>query len=190
MLADYGADVVRVEPPSGDPGRSKGPFPNDEPGRESSAYYLFYNTNKLSITLNLETSLGRSIFKQLAEKADVVVESLPVGYLKTLGLDYESLSESNPGLVMASISPFGQTGPYSRYRAHDLAIVAMGGNASMTGEPDGPPTRCSMPTSHFHAAPEAALGILMALYARLRTGRGQLVDVSMQECQLDRKSVV
>ena len=95
-----------------------------------------------------------------------------------------ALRAENPGLVYCAITPFGQTGPYAQYRAHDLAIVAMGGNASMTGDPDAEPLRCSMPTSYFHAAPEAVLGIEMALYARATTGHGQFVDVSMQECQL------
>jgi crotonobetainyl-CoA:carnitine CoA-transferase CaiB-like acyl-CoA transferase len=95
-----------------------------------------------------------------------------------------ALRARNPRLVYCALTPFGQTGPYARYRAHDLVVVAMGGNAAMTGDPDRPPLRCSMPTAYFHAGPEAALGIAMALWAREESGRGQFVDVSMQECQL------
>ena len=111
LLADYGADVLKVEPPGGDPGRSKGPFFEDIPNPERSMYFLFYNTNKKSVTLNLETDSGRNIFMKLVSNADVVVEGFPVGYLKSLGLDYDYLKEANPGLVMASVTPFGQSGP-------------------------------------------------------------------------------
>ena len=182
LLADYGANVVRIEPPSGDPGRAKGPFLGDEPGVERSAYYLFYNTNKRSITLNLESDLGQSIFKQLAAKADVVVESLPVGYLKTLGLDYDALRESNPGLVMASISPFGQTGPWKDFKSSDLIAMAASGFMQITGEPDEPPVRQGNEQSHFAGAQYAAVAVMGALYFRdMLSGEGQYIDVSQQE---------
>ena len=182
IMADYGADVVRIEPPLGDPGRSKGPFPNDEPGVESSAYFLFYNTNKRSITLNLETDLGQTIFKRLATKADVVVESLAIGYLKSLGLDYESLSESNPGLIMASISPFGQTGSWKDFKSSDLIAMAASGYMQITGEPDQPPVRQGNEQSHYPGAQYAAVAIMAALYYReMLSGEGQYIDVSQQE---------
>jgi len=167
IMADYGADVVRIEPPLGDPGRSKGPFPNDEPGVESSTYFLFYNTNKRSITLNLETDLGQTIFKRLATKAD---------------LDYESLSGSNPGLVMASISPFGQTGPWKDLKSSDLIAMAASGYMQITGEPDQPPVRQGNEQSHFPGAQYAAVAIMAALYHRdMLSGEGQYIDVSQQE---------
>ncbi len=124
------------------------------------------------------------MFRDLARRADVVLETFPPGHLAERGLDYESLRAENPRLVHCAITPFGQTGPYAHYRARDLVVVAMGGNAGITGDADRPPVRCSLPSAYYHAAPEAALGINMALYAREETGRGQFVDVSMQECQL------
>ena len=182
LLADYGADVIKVEPPGGDRGRARGPFPNDVPHAEGSAYFLFYNTNKRSITLDLETHFGRSLFKQLAAKADVVVESLSVGYLKALGLDYESLREANPGLVMASISPFGQTGPWSNFKSSDLIAMAASGYMQITGDPDHPPVRQGNEQSHFPGAQYAAVAILAALYYRdMLGGEGQYIDVSLQE---------
>ena len=184
ILGDLGADVVKVEPPGGDPARAQAPFLRGEPGPERSLGWLAMNTSKRSVVLDLADDAGASRFRALARVADVLLESAAPGALAALGLGYEALQAENPGLVYCAITPFGQTGPYAGYRASDLSVVAMGGNASMTGDPDGPPTRCSQPTAYFHAAPEAALGILMALYARDSTGRGQFVDVSMQECQL------
>ena len=182
LLADYGADVVKVEPPSGDYGRSKGPFPEDDPHPERSLYFLFYNTNKRSVTLNLETELGRSIFSRLAAGADVVVESFPVGYMKSLGLDYDSLREVNPGLVMASISPFGQSGPWKDFKSSDLIAMAASGYMQITGDPDGPPVRQGNEQSHFPGAQYAAAIILAALYYRdALSGMGQYIDVSLQE---------
>ena len=182
LLADYGADVVKVEPPTGDPGRSRGPFPKDEPHGERSIYYLYYNTNKRSITLNLETPTGQSIFRKLVGSADVVVETFPVGYMRNLGLDYESLKELNPGLVMASITPFGQTGPWKDYKSSDLIAMAASGYMQITGDPDGPPLRQGNEQSHFPGAQYAAVGILAALYYRdMLAGAGQYIDVSLQE---------
>ena len=182
MLGDYGADVVKVEPPTGDPGRSRAPFPKDEPHRDKSLYFLFYNTNKRSITLNLETGTGRSIFRRLVEKADVVVETFPVGYMKSLGLDYDTLRELNPGLVMASITPFGQTGPWKDYRSSDLISMAASGYMQITGEPDEPPLRLGNEQSHFPGAQYAAVAIMASLYYRdVLAGTGQHIDVSLQE---------
>ncbi len=136
------------------------------------------------MTLNLEVDPGCSMFRELAGTADVVLETSAPGLLDERGIGYDSLRERRPRLVFCAITPFGQTGPYAGYRAHDLAVVAMGGNAALTGDADRPPVRCTLPTAYLHAGPEAAAGIAMALYAREITGRGQLVDVSMQECQL------
>ena len=153
LLADYGADVIKIEPPSGDYGRSKGPFLGDDPHPERSMYFLYYNTNKRSITLNLETELGRAIFRKLAATADVLVESFPVGYLKNLRLDYESLREANPGLVMASVTPFGQEGPWKDYKSSDLIVMAASGYMQITGDPDGPPVRQGNETVPFSRRP-------------------------------------
>ena len=182
LLADYGADVVKVEPPAGDPGRRKGPFPNDDPHPEKSLYYLYYNSNKRSITLDLESTTGRSIFRRLAEAADVMLESFTPGYLDGLDLGYDSLKQINPGLVMASISPFGQTGPWSGYKSSDLIAQAASGFMQITGEPDQPPTRQGNEQSHFPGSQYAAVAILAALYHRdFSSGAGQHIDVSVQE---------
>ncbi len=182
LLADYGADVLKVEPPAGDPGRAKGPFLEDLPGAERSLYFLFYNTNKRSVTLDLEAESGRDIFLRLAANADVVVEGFPVGYLKGLGLDYDALKEANPGLIMASVTPFGQSGPWKDYKSSDLVTMAASGYMQITGDPDGPPVRQGNEQSHFAGAQYAAAGILAALYYRdAVSGSGQYIDVSQQE---------
>ena len=182
LLADYGADVIRVEPPTGDSARSRGPFLKDEPNDESSLYFLFYNTNKRSITLNLETSTGRSLFRRLVESADVLVETFPVGYLEAMDLGYPYLKLLNPGLVMASITPFGGTGPWKDYLSSDLVSMAASGYMQITGDPDEPPLRLGNEHSHFPASQYAATAILAALYHRdAVSGVGQHIDVSLQE---------
>ena len=182
LLADHGAEVIKVEPPTGDAGRAKGPFLDDNPHPERSMYFLYYNTNKRSITLNLETEQGRAIFKRLVANADVVVESFPVGYLEGLGLDYASLRQVNPGLVMASVTPFGQSGPWKDYKSSDLIAMAASGFMQVTGDPDGPPVRQGNEQSHFAGAQYAAVAVLAALYYRdFGSGSGQHVDVSQQE---------
>ncbi len=182
LLADLGADVIVVEPSSGSKGRHRGPFFHDEPHVEKSLYFLYFNTSKRSITLNLEHPDGQAIFKRLAKTADVVVETSPVGYMKSLGLDYDALSGINPKLVMTSISPFGQTGPYKDYKSSDLVAMAMGGYMQITGDPEKPPVRLGNEHSHYPAPQYAALGILGALYYRdISSGRGQYIDMSLFE---------
>ena len=183
ILGDLGADVIKVEPPGGDPGR-RGPYLGDRADPERSLAWLALNTSKRGVTLDLAAPRGAELFRALARGADVVLETFAPGALAALGLGYESLRAESPRLVDCAVTPFGQSGPYASYRAHDLVIAALGGNPSMTGDADRPPVRCTMPTTYYHAAPEAALGVAMALYAREETGRGQLVDVSMHECQL------
>lgn len=182
LLADYGADVIKVEPPSGGPYRVRGPYHNDEPHLETSLYHLFHNTNKRSITLNLGTAQGQSIFRRLVGMADVVVESFRVGYLKSLDLDYQCLRKVNPRLVMASITPFGQTGPWKEYKASDLIALAASGYMQITGDPDEPPIRQGNEQSHFPVAQYAAVAILASLYYRdMLFGEGQYIGVSVQE---------
>ena len=127
LLADYGAEVIKVEPPTGDPARQRPPFIGDEPGLERSSYFLFYNTNKRSVTVDIENPEGQDLFKKLAASADVIIESFSVGYMKYLGLDFDSLKTNNPGLIMASITPFGQTGPWKDYKSTDLISLAASG---------------------------------------------------------------
>jgi len=185
LLADYGADVIKIEPPSGDPTRQRPPFIGDQPGPERSAYFLFYNTNKRSVTLDLESPQGQGLFKKMAASADVLIESFPVGYMKTLGLDFDSLKTDNPGLVMASITPFGQTGPWKDFLSTDLISAAASGFMQITGNPDGPPLRQGNEQSHFPGAQHAAAAIMGALFYRdMQGGPGQYIDVSMQEAMI------
>ncbi|MCZ6782750.1 MAG: CoA transferase [Proteobacteria bacterium] len=184
ILGDMGADVIKVEPPGGDPLRRRAPFLGGLEDPERGLAWLAHNTSKRGITLDLAPLAGRALFSRLVARADVVLESFAPGTMEGWGVGWEILSAENPSLVYCAITPFGRTGPYADYAAHDLVTVALGGNASMTGDADRPPVRCSLPTAYFHAAPEAALGIVMALYARDAGGPGQLVDVSMQECQV------
>jgi crotonobetainyl-CoA:carnitine CoA-transferase CaiB-like acyl-CoA transferase len=181
ILADLGADVLKIEEPGGDKARDIGPFYHDVPDPEKSLSWFAYNLNKRGITLNIETADGQAIFKRLVEKADMVVESFPVGYMDKLGLGYSSLAQINPGMIMASISPFGQTGPYKDYKTSDIVNMAMGGYLYLCGDPDHPPLRVSIPQSYLHAASEAAVAVMMALYYRDRSGEGQWIDISIQQ---------
>ena len=185
LLGDLGADVIKVEPPGGDRMRSKGPFHKGDVHPEKSLPFLYFNTSKRSITLNIEDKAGKAIFKRLAEKADVVVESFPVGYLADLGLDYRALRKVNPGLVMSSITPYGQKGPLSEYKATDINIMAMSGYMQLVGEPDQQPLTLGGEQSFYPAAQYAAAGTLAAIFHRDSDGgRGQHVDVSMQEAMI------
>jgi crotonobetainyl-CoA:carnitine CoA-transferase CaiB-like acyl-CoA transferase len=181
LLADMGAEVIKVEPPKGDKTRFRGPFFHDEIGTEKSLYFIYFNTNKKSVTLNLESEDGKSLFLELAKRADAVMESLPVGYLKSLGLDYEELRKVNPKLVMASVSPFGRTGPYSSYQSCDLVNMAMSGYMQITGEPDGPPVRFGAEQSYVAASHCAAAATAIALFHCQTSGEGQYVDISVVE---------
>ena len=182
FLADYGADVVKIEPPGGEAGRFKPPFIGEQESGEGSGYFLFYNTNKKSVTLNINHDSGQQIFKQMILNADVVLESFPVGYMASLGLDYDSLKDLNPNLIMVSLTPFGQTGSWKDYKATDLTLMAASGFMQITGEPDGPPVRQGNEQSHFPGAQYAATSILAALYHRdILGGQGQYIDISLQE---------
>ena len=182
LLADLGADVIKVEPPHGDPARRRGPFVDDIPGPDRSLRWLAWNTNKRSVTIDLDDPAGRDQFLQLAQSADFVLESFAPGHLDDLGLGYDALSAVNPAIILVSISPFGQTGPYRDYLTTDIVSWAMSGNMSITGESSGPPAHVSDDDQSFlHAGGDAAIGALIALTQRSRTGRGQHVDLSIQE---------
>ena len=187
LLGDLGADVVKVEPPDGDPARRRGPFVDRTAGLERSVLWLALNTSKRGITLNLDRPRGREIFLSLCRHADAVIESaVPAGpeSLAARGLGYETLRATNSKLVVCSISPFGQSGPYSTYRGSDITAVAMGGNMYPTGNPDRAPVRCSLPVAYYHGGIEAAVGVVFALWGRETQGEGQFVDVSLQETML------
>lgn len=180
ILADLGADVIQVEKPVGNPARRIPPFFEDIADPERSLFWFAFSAGKRSITLNWEGEAGRELFKRLAKTADFIIESFPPGYLERTGLSYEVLSRTNPGLVMASITPFGQTGPFKDFKAGDLIASAMGGMVGCTGEPDRAPVRISADLTYCQAGIHAAIGLLIALSHRAATGRGQHVDVSMQ----------
>ncbi|MBA7623749.1 Formyl-CoA:oxalate CoA-transferase [subsurface metagenome] len=182
LLGDLGADVIKVERPGGDPARNIGPFYHDEPDPEKSLFWFAFNTSKRGITLDIETADGQETFKRLVETADFVIESFPPGYMDKLGLGYPALEKVNPGIIMVSITPFGQTGPYKDYKAPDIVAWAMGGQMYPWGDDDRPPVRTSHHSqSYLHAAGEAAGGAMLALYHRQMTGEGQYIDVSIQE---------
>lgn len=178
ILADFGARVIKIEPPgTGDIARRWGPpFYG-----EDSAYFVGVHRNKQSVELDLKHPEGKQLFFSLLEKADVVIENFRVGTVQKLGIDYERVREKNPRVVYCSISGYGQTGPYRDRAAMDLVVQAESGMISMTGEPGGPGVRAGVSIADLTAGVNAVLGILTALHARARTGRGQLVDVSMFE---------
>jgi crotonobetainyl-CoA:carnitine CoA-transferase CaiB-like acyl-CoA transferase len=184
ILGDLGADVIKIEPPGGEPARRLGPFYGDQQDPEKSLFWFGFNNNKRGITLNLESAKGRSLFSQLVAKADFIVETFTPGYLDGLNLGYTALSKINPRLVLTSITPFGQTGPYSKFKASDIEIMALSGCMSLTGDPDRPPLRVTFPQSYGWTGSYAAMGALTAHYHRELTGEGQQVDVSAQACLL------
>jgi len=183
LLGDLGADVIKVERPGGDVARNIGPFYHDEIDPEKSLLWFAFNTSKRGITLDIETSDGRKIFKRLVKSADIVIESFPPGCMERWGLGYTALEKVHPGIILVSISPFGQTGPYRDYKAPGIVSWAMGGYMSQFGDPDRPPVQVSHhPQAYPLAASAAAGGAMMALHHRQAKGEGQHVDVSIQEC--------
>ena len=181
LLGDFGADVIKVEPPGGDSGRRMPPFFQDDPDPEKSLFYLMLNLNKRGITLNLDTEEGAAILRGLAHGVDVIVESFPPGYLAARGLDYASLEAENPGLIMTSITPFGQTGPYSQYQSDEIIAYATGGMMAISGTADREPLKHGGFPGQYEAGMNGFLATLVALFARDLTGAGQQVDLSIQE---------
>lgn len=182
LLADMGADVVKVEPPGGEEARRAGPFLHDTVDPEKSLSFWYENTSKRGITLDLEGARGQDIFRGLARAADVVVEALPAGHLNDLSLGYDELGKLNPGLIMTSISSFGQTGPYKDYRSCDMVASALGGQMYVCGDMDTPPLRPYGEQAYLVASIFGAIGTLMALHHRHFSGRGQFVDIAVHEC--------
>ena len=181
LLADFGADVLKIERPGGDPARRLPPFHHDDPHHEKSLPFLYLNTNKRSITLNLKSEEGRGILLELLSDADAVVENFSPRVMPALGLDYETLREHNPRLVVASVSNFGQTGPWRDYRATEIVEYALGGLMYIFGAYDREPLKHAMNQAQFKAGTNLASATLMALYHQRLTGQGQRVDVSIQE---------
>ena len=186
LLADFGATVIKIEKPGmGDTTRRMGPFLNDEPDKEKSGTFFYLNTNKKSITLNLETETGKNIFFKLLEKADVVVENFIPGKMAALGLSYESLAKKKPQIILTSISNFGQTGPYRDYKATNLVTFGLSG-AMYTSRPATHTS--SRPVVEGGQQAEFTTGLLSfsatvaALINALDTGKGTWIDMSAQEC--------
>jgi crotonobetainyl-CoA:carnitine CoA-transferase CaiB-like acyl-CoA transferase len=181
ILGDLGADVVKIEPPGGSSSRI-GPFYKDIADPEKSLYWFAYNLNKRGITADITRPEGREIIKKLVKTADIVIESFDVGYLAKIGLGYDDLCKIKPDIILASITPFGQSGPKSHYKGSDLTAWASGGYLYICGDPDRPPNWMSFPQALLHAGAEAAAGSMTAFLYREMTGEGQQVDVSVQEC--------
>lgn len=180
IFGDLGAEVIKVEPPTGDSSRQRPPLLQRGSSAPQSLYWQAYNSNKYGITLNLSQRKGRELFLRLAKSADFVIESFRPGQLAEWSLDYETLHRENPGLILVSITPFGQEGPYRDFAASDLEIMALSGAMSLAGEQDGEPMRGSVPQAPMWVGAEAVMGALTALAYRSATGKGQHVDVSAQ----------
>jgi crotonobetainyl-CoA:carnitine CoA-transferase CaiB-like acyl-CoA transferase len=181
ILAALGVDTIKVEKPGGDSARGIPPFLHDTPDPEKSLYWLAFNTDKRSITLNLETSKGQDLFRKLVDTADFVLESFPPGHMDNLGLGYEALRRINPRIILISITPFGQKGPYAHYKGCELIASAMSGVMATNGDPDRPPVREGPDSIYFESNTAAALGAVIAHYHRENTGEGQQVDISLQD---------
>ncbi len=186
LIADMGAEVIKVEPPiAGDGARQRGPYPGKIPHPEKSGLFLYLNTNKRGVTLNLETPRGQAIFDRLLTGADLLIHNVHPTRMAALGLDYERIARNNKELVMTSITPFGLTGPQKDYQAHDLNSWSAGGltylNGGGPGTEDLPPLKVFGQQSGFQAGIHAAVAALGAVFARLRDGLGQHVDCSTQE---------
>jgi CoA:oxalate CoA-transferase len=181
LLADMGAEVIKIEAPGGgDPMRAMGP-PFLAGGE--SAYFLAINRNKKSVAVNLNEAAGREVFLDLVRAADVVWENFRPGVLARLGCDYGTLNAANPRLVLCSISAYGQEGPYRDWPAFDLALQAMGGGMSLTGEPDGHPVRMGLPMGDLTGGIMGALAVAAALFRRQLSGQGAHIDLSLLDCQ-------
>lgn len=181
LMACLGAEVVKVEPPEGDAARQAGPFPGDLPNPEKSGLFLYLNTGKKSVALDLRRQEDRRRLLHLAQRADVLVENYPPGFLDSLGLGYAALRRANSRLVMVSITPFGQYGPYRDFKATDMVVHALSGELYLAGRPDREPLKKGGSLAEYHGGLHGFFAALSALMARQRTGQGQHVDVSLAE---------
>lgn len=179
LMADLGAEVIKVEEPTeGDEARNYGPFPDDVPHPERSGLFLYLNTNKLGITLNVTAIEGQTILKELLKEADVFVENYPPQFMNELTLDYTSLREINPRLIVTSITAYGQTGPYRDYKAYAINCCAVGGVSQIIGHHWREPLTAPLSQGHYQAALSGAGATMAALLARDVSGRGQHIDIS------------
>ena len=181
LLADLGADVIKIESPQGDPGRSIPPFFDDDPHPEKSFFFIYRNASKRGITLDIETEQGINILKKLVEKADVLVENFGPGYMDDLGLGYESLKKINPNIVMARFTEFGTDGPYKNYKGSNIVDFAMSGVMITSGYPGKAPTLLPGMPAYDATSMITDVEIIAALYARPAIGSGQQIDASVHE---------
>jgi len=181
LMADMGADVIKVEPPGGDAARRIGPFVDDQPHHDRSLFYWFYNLNKRSITLDLSQPAGVELLLRLARSADIIIESYKPGRLGAMGLGWEKLREINPALILLSMTPFGQTGPYRDFVADDTVLAAQSGMLYVNGWPGRQPVRPFGLQAYHASAYFGLITTMCALFARDRDGEGQWIDLSMQE---------
>ncbi len=184
VLGDLGADVIQIEPPGGSPTRGVGPFHGDDPGPEKSLTWFYLGLNKRGVTLDLDKTEGREIFERLVATADFVIESFHPGYLAGFGLGYEGLRRIKADLVMTSITPFGQTGPYIDYQVTDIVGAALTGQMWLFGEADRAPVRIPAPQFFMQGGLQAAMGSMVAYYHRELSGEGQHVDQSCQQAMI------
>ncbi len=181
LLADLGADVVKVEPRGGDAARGVGPFAHDAISRETSLSWWYFNTNKRSVTCNLDEHDGQYLFRELAQHADVVLESYDAGYMDARGVGYETLREWNPELIYVSVTGFGIEGPHAGWKATDIIGLASSGVLTLSGDPADPPQMLGGNQGYITVSVAAVQGAVMAIFHKERTGEGQLVETSMQE---------
>ena len=190
LLADLGMEVIKIEPPGGDPVRNLAPFVKSADGKLLSTTFAHLNAGKASKVLDLETDAGRAALRQLVETADVVIESFQPGELDAKGLGYKDLAAINPGIVMASISAFGQTGPKKNYACNDLVALAESGFLYISGDPSLAPCKPPETQAYYFASLFATAGLLAALYRRERTGQGDHIDASMQETLATQEHII
>jgi crotonobetainyl-CoA:carnitine CoA-transferase CaiB-like acyl-CoA transferase len=196
LLGDLGADVVKIEPPGGEATRRVGPFLDDIPHPDRSLSFWYYNTSKRGVTLSLETADGRDLFRRLTASADIVLETFPSGYLSSLGLDYDALRSQDSGLIMCSLTPFGQTGPWRDYLSSDLLHMAAGGEMASCGydevdAPGAPPIAPGGGNAWHVGGHFAYMAIMAALVYRTVSGQGQYIDASIHEaCALTTESAI
>ncbi|HJU15506.1 MAG TPA: CoA transferase [Stellaceae bacterium] len=196
LLGDLGAEIVKIEPPGGEPSRRIGPFLDDIPHPERSLSFWYYNTSKRGITLNLETADGIGLFQRLAATADIILETFRPGFLASLGLDYDSLRKQNPRLILCSLTPFGQTGPWRDYLSSDLLHMAAGGQMASCGydeadAPNAPPIAPGGGNAWHMGCHFAYIAIMAALVHRTVSGQGQSIDASIHEaCALTTEAAI
>ncbi|HVN28694.1 MAG TPA: CoA transferase, partial [Candidatus Binataceae bacterium] len=182
IFADLGAEVIKIEPPSGCSTRRIPPFLEDQVGPDRGLYFLAYQAGKKSVTANFEHTDGRALVAELAKQSDFLVESNQLGYLDSIGLGYEALAALNPRLIYTSVTPFGDKGPGKDYKWADIVTWAAGGMMYLMGDEDKPPIEMALPQAGLHAGAEAAVASLIAHYPRQTDGLGQRVVVNMQAC--------